>query len=260
MSEQLCIVQTIPTIQGEGINVGIPSILIRIGGCNLNCAFCDTKWANDKEVSSLILTEENAREYYKQILDIRIGNNIKSIMITGGEPLMHVNNPVFQNLLIFCLNSFDLVEIETNGVFLDDLVFTMQDWVIGDVSNLQLNISPKLNIAWYPDPDQFDRMKANCKCISETKSIPYTFKFVDNGKSDSREFMERFIYDINIDLKSISLMPLTPPRPKGRESYLEYLGQYRINCSRTLKYCMLTGYRFVPRIHVFLFDDEFEKI
>jgi organic radical activating enzyme len=263
MSDQLCIVQTIPTIQGEGVNSGVPSLLIRIAGCNLNCAFCDTKWANeedvDKEPTSFILNDENSDEYYKKIMSLRTENKFSNVMITGGEPLLYTGNSVFQNLLIFCLNAFDLVEIETNGVFLDDLVFSIQEWAVGNISNLKLNISPKLNTAWYSDKSQFDRMKANCKCISETKAIPHVLKFVDNGKPNARAFMEEFIQDIKADPKDISLMPLTPPRPKVGESYLKYLGQYRINCLHTLKYCMENGYRLVPRIHVFLFEDEFEK-
>lgn len=264
MSDQLCIVQTIPTIQGEGINTGVPSLLIRIAGCNLSCSFCDTKWANKKNVeqkdSSITLTDENINDYYSKILNLHRAHKLSNVMITGGEPLLYTTNSIFQNLLIFCLNTFDKVEIETNGVYLDDLVFSIQEWAVGNINNLQLNISPKLNTAWYPDPSEFNRMKINCKCISETNNIPYCFKFVDNGKSvESRSFMEQFISDIHADPKKIFLMPLTPPRPSVGESYLEYIGQYRINCSHTLKYCMETGYRFVPRIHVFLFEDEFEK-
>jgi len=33
------------SIQGEGLNQGIPFVFIRFSGCNLRCEWCDTKYA-----------------------------------------------------------------------------------------------------------------------------------------------------------------------------------------------------------------------
>ena len=70
------------SIQGESSYVGKPCIFIRLTGCNLRCKYCDTKYAydNGKEMSIDEIVE-NVKVLYKRH-DI--------IEITGGEPLMHI--------------------------------------------------------------------------------------------------------------------------------------------------------------------------
>jgi len=47
------ITQIIPTIQGEGPSAGTPVLLIRVGNCNLDCAWCDTKWSNNLKLKDV---------------------------------------------------------------------------------------------------------------------------------------------------------------------------------------------------------------
>ena len=66
------------SLQGEGKNQGRPCTFIRLAGCNLRCAWCDTPYAREggKEMS------------VAQILDLIWLQNGKHICITGGEPLL----------------------------------------------------------------------------------------------------------------------------------------------------------------------------
>ena len=41
----LKIVEIFPSLQGEGLRQGEPTIFVRLAGCNLRCSFCDTKRA-----------------------------------------------------------------------------------------------------------------------------------------------------------------------------------------------------------------------
>lgn len=38
-----------PTIQGEGLLIGLPTVFVRTGGCDYRCAWCDTLHAVDSE-------------------------------------------------------------------------------------------------------------------------------------------------------------------------------------------------------------------
>lgn len=73
----LKIVELFETVQGEGKFVGVPSVFLRTGMCNLECAGCDTKW--DK------WTESSHAELAATIIDKW---KSKHLVLTGGEPTL----------------------------------------------------------------------------------------------------------------------------------------------------------------------------
>ena len=90
------------SIQGEGKNVGLPTIFIRLSGCNLRCRWCDTKYAYFEG------KEKSVREIIEEIKKW----DCKRVCITGGEPLLQEE---VYNLIdeLIKLNYF--VSVETNG-------------------------------------------------------------------------------------------------------------------------------------------------
>jgi 7-carboxy-7-deazaguanine synthase len=81
-------------------------VFIRLKGCNLNCSYCDTKWANIDAVPSETMTEEEIYDYIKNC-------KVKNVTLTGGEPLLAKHVEV---LLRRLAKDKELnVEIETNG-------------------------------------------------------------------------------------------------------------------------------------------------
>lgn len=90
------------TIQGEGPFAGMPAIFIRLGGCNLQCEFCDT----DFETDNTLWTVEQIGLHI-DTLDSRK----ELLVITGGEPFRQN----ISQLIDWGLARFDLVQIETNG-------------------------------------------------------------------------------------------------------------------------------------------------
>lgn len=100
------VVEKFVSINGEGTRAGELAVFIRMKGCNLDCEYCDTKWANEENASCEIMTEEDIRNYIRD-------TGVKNVTLTGGEPLFRKDMDV---LIDYLMQDKDrVVEIETNG-------------------------------------------------------------------------------------------------------------------------------------------------
>lgn len=102
----LQVVEKFVSINGEGRRCGQLATFIRFAGCNLNCGYCDTAWANDRKVAFDPMTAE---EVYAYIKDTQVTN----VTLTGGEPLLQQDMGELLELLSQDPELY--VEIETNG-------------------------------------------------------------------------------------------------------------------------------------------------
>ena len=103
------VVEIFDSFQGEGIYTGEPATFLRLGGCNLNCDFCDTEFDDYKEIDV---------ELVKECLLNHIKNHKnKLLVITGGEPLLHYDEiKELVDLLHYQIFDEGLkIQIETNG-------------------------------------------------------------------------------------------------------------------------------------------------
>ena len=73
------------SIQAEGTLAGRAAVFVRFSGCNLSCAFCDTKHQNGVDMS--------AREIEDEVLRLDPEQR-KFVVFTGGEPLLQLKNGV----------------------------------------------------------------------------------------------------------------------------------------------------------------------
>lgn len=100
------VVEIFSSINGEGMKAGQIAVFIRMQGCNLDCKYCDTAWAN----------EEDCRFHWtstEEILELVRSMKIKNVTITGGEPLLQED---IKGLLEVLAKEPGIeVEIETNG-------------------------------------------------------------------------------------------------------------------------------------------------
>lgn len=93
------------TLQGEGAHSGIPAVFIRFSGCNLRCPWCDTEFADYREMTSDQIIAEICELY-----DLP-NERRKMVVLTGGEPSLQVDQP-----LIDALHKAGFyICIETNG-------------------------------------------------------------------------------------------------------------------------------------------------
>ena len=84
--KKLPITEISVVIQGEGQSIGVPMILIRMGGCSLNCQFHDS--ICDSAETSWSFNAKNDSKYSLSDIESVINENplIKTVMITGGNP------------------------------------------------------------------------------------------------------------------------------------------------------------------------------
>ena len=104
----LQLVEIFYSVQGEGTHTGTPAIFVRLAGCNLACAFCDTDYAV-REFASVAEVLGRVRE---------AGGDCPLVVLTGGEPLAQAESPA----LIEALRADGRrVHIESNGTIATDL-------------------------------------------------------------------------------------------------------------------------------------------
>ena len=90
------------SVQGEGTWTGTPAVFVRLAGCNLSCAFCDTDYALGffASVDDLIARVRAA------------GGGCPMVILTGGEPLAQRDTA---DLIDALRNDGRRVHIESNG-------------------------------------------------------------------------------------------------------------------------------------------------
>ncbi|MHA6247974.1 7-carboxy-7-deazaguanine synthase QueE [Pontibacter sp. CAU 1760] len=102
------------TIQGEGANTGTAAYFIRLGGCDVGCHWCDVKESWDAEQHPLTPVHD--------IVEMADAYPGKSIVITGGEPLLYNMQPLTEQLQQRGIRTM----IETSGAY---RISGVWDWV-----------------------------------------------------------------------------------------------------------------------------------
>lgn len=74
------------TVQGEGPHAGRRCTFVRLYGCNLHCAWCDTPYTWD--LSRFAAEDESHRMTVDEIVERVAAIEVPICVITGGEPLL----------------------------------------------------------------------------------------------------------------------------------------------------------------------------
>jgi len=102
--EMLPLMEEFYTIQGEGYHTGTAAYFIRVGGCDVGCHWCDVKESWNADLHPPTNTD---------VIVANAARWCKTIVITGGEPLMWNMNPITAKLKAAGLR----VHIETSGAY-----------------------------------------------------------------------------------------------------------------------------------------------
>jgi 7-carboxy-7-deazaguanine synthase len=117
----LPVVEEFYTLQGEGFQTGKAAYFLRLGGCDVGCSWCDSRFSWNPDIHPVVSTDE--------IINHIIDSGTDSAVITGGEPLMWNLDYLCDGLKKKGIGTF----IETSGAY---PVSGKWDWIC---------LSPKRN-------------------------------------------------------------------------------------------------------------------
>lgn len=140
---KLPLVEEFYSIQGEGFHAGKAAYFIRLGGCDVGCSWCDSRFSWNSSLHPLINTDS--------IIENIVSSGTDSVVVTGGEPLLWDLNYLCSGLKKKNISTF----IETSGAY--PLSGTW-DWIC---------LSPKPNM---PPEIEICRAADELKVIIKEKS------------------------------------------------------------------------------------------
>jgi len=150
------------SLQGEGQNAGVPMLFVRFAGCNLACDFCDTK--HDDPVLEL-----SRDELVKLIEGVRADRAFRWICLTGGEPLLQIDEDLVQALKGINGNGGrPRIAVESNGSILNRAVY-VADWftVSPKGRDVKMRYASEVKLVW---PNHADLMDY---CLREIEASYY---------------------------------------------------------------------------------------
>jgi 7-carboxy-7-deazaguanine synthase len=233
------------SVQGEGKNMGNPSVFIRTSLCNLHCIWCDTDYTWNWEKTRFKHNKDKDPNYKKykmneMILELTIediykrvkATNCYNIVLTGGEPMLQKDE--LAELMEFFKKKDEkyFFEIETNGTIIPTPQF---DNLID-----QYNVSPKLKNSNNPKKLR-EKPKAYRFFSDNEKSV---FKFVVSNKEDLNEILD-IISKYSIKNDKIYLMPegINKKELKERQLWL-------------VEICKKYNMKYTDRLHIHIFGDK----
>ena len=215
------------SIQGEGKLAGVPSAFVRASGCNLRCTWCDTPYASWEPEGPDVTVEEIVRQVETF--------GAKHVVLTGGEPMIM---PEIASLTTALKSHGHHITIETAATVFKALPLDLA------------SLSPKLS-----NSTPWDREGGKFAVAHERQriTVPVIQRFIDS----SPDFQLKFVVSAEQDLEEIrslldALKNWQPTdvqlMPEGTDAAtLDHRAEWIADV------CKRTGFRYCPRIHVYLF-------
>lgn len=218
------------TIQGEGINIGMPATFLRVQHCTLTCTWCDTQsvWHEGNpytftNIFELIEDFEVQKKLYQG----------QHLVFTGGSPLKQQDRIIaFVNAFVDEFGFKPHIEIENECTImpLGGLVDIVDTW----------NNSPKLM-----NSGNLDIVRYQPAVLSYLSTLDNSwFKFVVEGLvSEWEEIFNKYLLPGYIKPQQIILMPMG-----GSRAELEK------NREIVVQMAIKNNVRYTSREHVVLWD------
>lgn len=216
------------SVQGEGEWLGVPSVFLRLSGCNLRCTWCDTPYASWHPEGPVVELDD----LKSQILTF----SPRHLVLTGGEPMIF--EPIVP-LTEWLKSEGFTITIETAGTA-----------YLAPKCDL-MSLSPKLS---HSDPTEepwrtrHRQTRADLTALQRLmREYPFQLKFVIRGSHGETDLAE-------MDALLAELPPCRPEQvflmPEGTDR-----DSLRASLLQLMPLAMERGYRLAPRLQIDLFGN-----
>lgn len=224
------VAETFVSVQGEGRLTGVPSWFLRLSGCNLRCAWCDTPYAS--------WSPEGPTREIDAIIDEARRSGVRHAVVTGGEPMIF---PQAEEITARLASEAGMhVTVETAGT------------VDAPVTAHLMSISPKLSNST-PSPAD-PRGDWSLRHESRRINLPALRALVDRHPERQLKFVVRQPDDLREIDALLAQLPAVAPEdvmlmPEGVTSAAQDARAW------TVRACIERGWRHCRRLHIDLFGD-----
>jgi 7-carboxy-7-deazaguanine synthase len=228
----LPIAERFVSIQGEGRLVGTPSSFVRVSGCNLRCAWCDsptTSWTPSGVPTPLAALVQWC------------ASGPRHVVITGGEPLLFGEVVTLSAAL---RGAGHHVTIETAGT-------VTQEGIVADLFSISPKLSHSTPIARDPVwAQRHEQRRHRPDVVAALMRQPWQLKFVVRAHDSALLAID--LHEIDAWLAEI------PLAPHDRDRVLlmpECVDPARLHAdyAALLDPCRARGFRLGERLHIALF-------
>ncbi len=232
-------------MQGEGPFLGVRQIFVRLGGCNLSCAYCDTPQARRPAATCRVETVAGTGRYeyvpntfavpdvIRVVQKLRVSGH-HSVSITGGEPLVQAD--FLRDLLPVLVSDGHKIYLETNS--------TMPEELDGLLEYLEVVAADVKLPSSTGEPERFD---VNLEFLKRC-SVPALFvKMVVTEQTDAGELLEavRMVKESG-RMVTVVIQPVT-----GRRGEIGVGGATLLDLQKGALEIM-PDIRIIPRVQQFL--------
>jgi len=230
------------SIQGEGVNMGRPSVFLRLWGCNLSCGYTHTDkgwvpnggWKCDTTYTWMTKGNDVVQLSVEEVLDALeaqgLGDNVRHLVVTGGEPLLQATE--LTQLVRDIRGS--TVEVESNAtMFPEELPFLVNYW----------DLSPKLSNSGNVE-EYRERVEVIRRWVVLARSGHNVyFKFVVRDPNDVLD-VDTYVEKYRVPKGNVLLMP----EGTNAQTLTE-------RAKWLIPLCTEKGYRYTDRLHIRVFGN-----
>lgn len=193
-----------PTIQGEGLNAGAPTVFVRLQGCPFRCTWCDSP-DSQPYVGANLMTPDEA---YQKV----VSYGIENVCITGGEPLTQDPEALKKFVMLLTLSlKVGRIEIEHSGHYpLPTWWLYVDSWIV-DLKCPGSGQSHVNNFSIY------NQLRSRDQIVCVVKDL-YDYEYAQHHLSETKSDAQIWIHPVWSELKPLAVASwlLTRPIPGAR--------------------------------------------